>query len=132
MKLVSEAMRHDVVTVAPDDRAIDALAIAATAAADDLLVMDGEDLVGVVAIDDLAREGASGTVADHMRPVLLVVRPDAPVEEVAVAMATRQVRCAAVALGGLLLGTVSGASLAPSSSRERGGRPRRRGNMPHA
>ncbi len=135
MTIVSEAMRHDVVTVAPEERVADALELAAATAADHLLVMDGEDLVGIACVHDLAAARADALVSDEMTPIALVVRPDEPIEDAAATMSDRDVPCAAVALGGLLLGTLSGAAVERACGRAGRAHARRRsprGNMPHA
>ncbi len=107
MTLVSEAMNRAVVTVPPDASVGDAAALARRSHVEHLLVMDGEDLVGIVCTCDLSGGSPRDAVCDWMTVPVLTVRPDASLEDAASTMEDCDVGCLPVALGGLLLGTLS-------------------------
>lgn len=111
MILVSEAMNRDIVTVAPDASLAEAEEIARRRRAEHLLVVDEENLVGIICACDLAEGGIDDHVCDRMSLPVLTVRPDAPVEEAADTMGECDLGCLPVALGGLILGTVGSAEL---------------------
>ncbi|HUL60223.1 MAG TPA: CBS domain-containing protein [Anaeromyxobacteraceae bacterium] len=133
--LVSEAMNRAVVTVPPDMSMSEAAEVARCAHAEHLVVLDGEDLVGIVCTCDIEASRAGELVCDCMTVPVMTVRPDAPIEEAANTLADCDIGCVPVALGGLLLGTVGDAELARAgvgSCRERKHCHHRRGNVPHA
>ncbi|HEX9051822.1 MAG TPA: CBS domain-containing protein [Anaeromyxobacter sp.] len=122
MTLVSEAMNRSVVTVTPDSPLTDAVAIVRRTGAEHVLVMEDENLVGILCACDLRGARPETAVCDRMTVPVLTVRPDAEVEEAAVTMSEAGVGCLPVALGGLILGTVSEAEIARAGVR--GPRPR--------
>ena len=133
--MVSEAMNRALVTVPPDIRMAEAGEIARRNRVEHLLVLDGEDLVGILCTCDLAASGPDELVCDCMTVPVLTVRPDAPLEVAASTLADCDVGCVPVALGGLLLGTVGDEELARAgvgSCRERRHCHHLRGNVPHA
>ncbi len=111
MVLVAEAMNRAVVTVAPDVSMEDAEALARRTGADHLLVVDEQTLVGILCTCDLGVAGRGEYVCDLMSLPVLTVRPDAPIEEAADTMSECDLGCLPVALGGLILGTLSEAEL---------------------
>ncbi len=135
MTLVSEAMNRAVVTVAPDALVRDATAVARRTGADHLVVLDGEDLVGILCTCDLAASRPEEFVHECMTIPVLTVRPDASLDDAAATLADCDVGCLPVALGGLLLGTVSDAELERAGVRGCAARRHchhHRGNVPHA
>jgi acetoin utilization protein AcuB len=112
MALVSEAMNRSMVTVSPDARIADAIALAARTGTEHLLVLDEENLVGILCTCDLRAAAPDDYVWECMTLPVLTVRPDASVEEAALTMGDCDVGCLPVAVGGLLLGTLSVAELA--------------------
>jgi acetoin utilization protein AcuB len=123
MTLVSDAMSRAFTTVAADATVREASALARAAGAGHLLVMDADNLVGVVCCDcDLTGAGPDDAVADRMTVPVFTVRPDATLEEAALTMRDCRVGCLPVASGGLLLGVLTGDAL----DRVPGNRPRSR------
>jgi acetoin utilization protein AcuB len=112
MTLVSEAMNRSVVTVAPETSMADAVALVRRTGAEHVLVMDEQNLVGILCASDLRGARAGDPVCDAMTVPALTVRPDAPVEDAAATMSECGVGCLPVAVGGLILGTVSEAEIA--------------------
>ncbi len=112
MTLVSEAMNRSVVTVAPETSLADAVALVRRTGAEHVLVMDEQNLVGILCACDLRGASPQVPVCDRMTVPVLTVRPDAEVEEAATTMSECGVGCLPVALGGLILGTVSEAEIA--------------------
>lgn len=111
MTLVAEAMNRSMVAVAPDASVADAAALVRRTGAEHVLVLDEETLVGILCACDLRGPG-DATVSERMSVPVLTVRPDAPVEAAAETMRDVGVGCLPVAVGGLILGTLSGAELA--------------------
>ena len=110
--LVSDAMNRAVVTVEPDDLVETAAALVLATGAEHLLVVDEGTLVGIVCACDLRAPGAGERVSDRMTLPVLTVRPDTSLEEVAETIEECAVGCVPVAVGGLILGTVSNDELA--------------------
>lgn len=111
MTLVSEAMNRDLATVPPDATMADAAALVRRTGAEHLLVMEDELLVGILCACDLRGARPEERVEDAMSAPAATVRPDVPVEEAAATLCARSVGCLPVAVGGLILGTVSAAEL---------------------
>jgi acetoin utilization protein AcuB len=112
MTLVSEAMNRSLVTVTPDSRLADAVALVRRTGAEHVLVMEDQNLVGILCACDLRGAPPEEQVCDRMTVPVLTVRPDAVVEEAAATMRDCGVGCLPVAVGGLILGTVSEAEIA--------------------
>jgi acetoin utilization protein AcuB len=125
MAIVSEAMNRSPVTVAIDAPLAEAAALARESGAEHLLVMDEENLVGILCTCDLSAGREDERVWERMSLPVLTVRPDASLEDAAAAMSDCEVGCLPVALGGLVLGTLSGDELA------RAGVPARAHHAPH-
>lgn len=106
MTLVSEAMNRFPAVVEPDATMAEAAALARAAAADHLLVLDEDNLVGIVCSCDLRSAEAAEHVCDRMTVPVVTIRPDATLEDAAEIMAGCGVSCLPVALGGLVLGAV--------------------------
>ncbi len=105
--MVSEAMNRAVVTIEPDDTIEAAVEIARVTGAEHLLVLDEQTLVGILCACDLRAASPGETVSECMSLPVVTVRPDTPLEDVALTMEECAVGCIPVALGGLILGTVS-------------------------
>jgi CBS domain-containing protein len=112
MTLVSQAMNRSVVTVTPDAPLADAVALVRRTGAEHVLVMEDQNLVGILCACDLRGARAGAAVCDRMTVPVLTVRPDAAVEDAAETMTAWGVGCLPVAVGGLILGTVSEAEIA--------------------
>lgn len=110
--LVSEAMNRAVVTVDPDDLIRRAAALARATGAEHLLVVDEGTLVGILCACDLRAADPGERVSDRMTVPVVTVRPDTTIEEVAETIEECAVGCVPVAVGGLILGTVSNDELA--------------------
>jgi acetoin utilization protein AcuB len=111
MTLVSEAMNRAVTAVAPDTSMAEAAALVRRTGAEHVLVMDEQTLVGILCASDLRGAPAEERVRDRMRFPVMTVRPDARLEEAAATLVECRVGCLPVAVGGLILGTVSEAEL---------------------
>lgn len=105
--LVSEAMNRAVVTIEPDETIGAAADVARATGSEHLLVVDEQTLVGILCACDLRAAGPGERVSEWMSVPVLTVRPDTPLEDVALTMEECAVGCVPVALGGLILGTVS-------------------------
>lgn len=112
MTLVSEAMNRALVSVAPEASVAEALAVVRRTGAEHVLVMDEQHLVGVLCACDLRGAPADEPIRDRMSVPALTLRPDAYVEEAVAAMSACGAGCLPVALGGLILGTVSETEIA--------------------
>lgn len=110
--LVSDAMNRSLVVVPADASIATAAALAQTAGADHLLVMDEEHLVGILCGCDLSAARPDEPVSERMSLPVITIRPDATLEDAAATLCECGVGCLPVALGGLVLGTVSGEELA--------------------
>ncbi len=105
--MVSEAMNRSVVSVEPDEPVEAAVEVARRTGAEHLLVLDEQTLVGILCACDLRDASPGDRVSDCMTVPVVTVRPDVPVEAVAETMDACAVGCVPVAVGGLVLGTVS-------------------------
>ena len=110
--IVSEAMNRGVVTVEPDDLVASAAALARATGAEHLLVVDEGTLVGILCACDLRGADPAERVSERMTVPVVTVRPDTTLEEVAETIEECAVGCVPVAVGGLILGTVSNDELA--------------------
>lgn len=110
--LVSDAMNRAVVTVEPDDLVHAAAALARATGTEHLLVVDEGTLVGILCACDLGAADPAERVSDRMTVPVVTVRPDTTLEEVAETIEECAVGCVPVAVGGLILGTVSNEELA--------------------
>lgn len=117
MTLVAEAMNRSLVTVAPDARAADAVALVRRTGAEHVLVVEDRNLVGLLCACDLRGARSEEPVSERMTVPVLTVRPDLPVEEAATTMQDCAVGCLPVVVGGLILGTISDAELARAGVR---------------
>jgi acetoin utilization protein AcuB len=109
--IVSEAMNRALVAVDPDASVADAAALARRSGADHLLVVDEDTLVGILCACDLDEASPGDRVSDCMTVPVMTVRPDAPVEEAAMTMRECELGCLPVAVGALVLGTITEAEL---------------------
>jgi acetoin utilization protein AcuB len=105
--MASEAMNRAVVTVEPDACVEAAAELASVTGAEHLLVVDEQTLVGILCACDLRAASPGEHVSDCMSVPVVTVRPETPLEDVADTMSECRVGCVPVAVGGLILGTVS-------------------------
>ena len=105
--MVSEAMNRAVVTVLLDARVAAAAELARQTGVEHLLVVDEQTLVGILCTCDLRDADPRDPVSDCMSLPVVTVRPDTPLDEVLETMRECAVGCVPVAVGGLILGTVS-------------------------
>lgn len=110
--LVSDAMNRAPAVVSADARMDEAAAVARASGAAHLLVMDQENMVGILCACDLRAARPEELVWERMSVPVITIRPDAPLEEAAVTLCECGVGCLPVTLGGLVLGTVGGDELA--------------------
>lgn len=106
MKLVADAMNRSVVVV---DRGLplrEAAGVMRRTGVEHLLVLDGDDVVGLLCGCAFRGAGLDGIVSDRMERVLPALRPDARIDDAATAVAATEGGCLPVAVGGLLLGTL--------------------------
>jgi acetoin utilization protein AcuB len=107
MTLVSEAMNRSVVAVQPETTVEAAAVLARRTGAAHLLVLDEQTLVGILCTCDLRDPEPEEPVSERMSIPVMTVRPDTPIEDAAVTIGECAVGCLPVAVGGLILGTVS-------------------------
>ena len=119
MLLVRDSMTQEVVTVAPETTAAEALALCRGNRIRHLPVLEGERLVGVIsdrdlraatpALGDPARAEALDRIriADEMARDVVTVRPEDPIEDAAMAMYERKIGCLPVVDGEDLVGIVT-------------------------
>lgn len=112
MTLVADAMNRSLVTVAPGASMADAVALVRRTGAEHVLVMDEHTLVGILCACDLRGARPEAPVEAHMTAPVLTVRADVEVSDAAATMCACGVGCLPVAVGGLILGTVSEAEVA--------------------
>jgi acetoin utilization protein AcuB len=117
MTLVAEAMNRSLVAVSPDAPMAEAIAVVRRTGAEHVLVMEEQALVGILCACDLRGARPEAPVFEHMSVPVLTVRPDADVGDAAATMSACGVGCLPVALGGLILGTVSEAEIARAGVR---------------
>lgn len=110
--LVSDAMNRAPVVVPAEASIATAAALAESAGADHLLVMDEEHLVGILCGCDLSAADPEEPVWERMSLPVITIRPDATLEDAALTLCDCGVGCLPVALGGLVLGIVSAEDLA--------------------
>lgn len=106
MKLVAHAMNRGVVAV---DRGLslrEAALVMRRAEVEHLLVLDGDEVVGVLCGCAFRGAGLEGNVSERMGRIRPALRPDAEIDEAAAAIAESEEGFLPVALGGLLLGTL--------------------------
>jgi CBS domain-containing protein len=114
---ISEVMTEAAVTDRPDDSLQQAARKMWDQQTGSLLVLDGEDLVGIITERDVLRAVATGTpldtpVSEVMSKDLITVEPATSLREAAAIMTERWVRHLPVLEGGRLAGIVSQRDLA--------------------
>jgi CBS domain-containing protein len=115
---VSEIMTNAAVTDQPDDTLADAARKMWKQQTGSLLVMDGDDLVGIVTERDVLKAVAGGEslqethVSEVMSKDLVTVGPGTSLREAAKVMADRWIRHLPVVDGGTLVGIISQRDLA--------------------
>jgi acetoin utilization protein AcuB len=111
MTIVSEAMDRRVVTVPLDATVDEAAALARRSGVEHLLVVDGEDLAGILCACDLRNAAPEEIVAECMTLPVLTIRADADLEDAATTLDDCDVGCLPVVVGGLVLGVVGAREL---------------------
>jgi CBS domain-containing protein len=114
---ISEVMTSAAVTDRPEDSIRQAAGKMREQQTGSLLVLDGEDLVGIVTERDVLHAVATGTnldtpVSDVMSKDLITVEPATSLREAARIMTDRWIRHLPVLEGGRLVGVVSQRDLA--------------------
>jgi CBS domain-containing protein len=111
-RLVAEAMTRSLVAVRPEDDMERARRIADRTGVHHLLVMDSENLVGILCLCDLDEAPGGAAVSEWMSVPVLTIRPDATLADAADTMSECAVGCLPVVTGGLILGVLSQEELA--------------------
>lgn len=106
MSRIAEVMSRSLLGVSPSTSASEASRLAFEHGVDHLLVLEGDDLVGVVSAGDLQRAQPLAAVLDCMAAPR-TVSANSSVEEAADLMRRCAVGCLPVVAGGLLLGVVT-------------------------
>jgi CBS domain-containing protein len=114
---ISEVMTEAAVTDRPDDTLRQAAAKMREQQTGSLLVLDGEELVGIVTERDVLKAVATDTpldtpISELMSKGLITVEPGASLREAARIMSERWIRHLPVLEGGRLVGIVSQRDLA--------------------
>lgn len=109
-----KAKGREIWSVTPDSSVYDAIALMASKVVGALMVMDGEQLVGVISERDYARkiilEGRSSRetpVREIMSDRVICVSPDQTIEEGMAVMTDKRVRHLPVVEAGRILGVIS-------------------------
>ncbi len=108
---MAEAMNRSLVTVRPDASIAHAIGVVRRSGAEHVLVMEEQRLVGILCACDLRGADGEGRVESCMSSPVVTVRPDVRVEDAAATLVEHDVGCLPVAVGGLILGTLSEAEL---------------------
>lgn len=111
MALVSESMNRRLVTVSPGASIAEAVSVVQRTGAEHVLVTDEGTLVGILCATELRDGRLDDRVCDRMTRPAATVRPDVPLEDAAATLVACSTGCLAVAVGGLILGTLSEAEL---------------------
>jgi len=111
MKLVADAMNRAVSTIDHGLSLREAAVVLRRSGAEHLLVLEGDNLVGILWGCDLRGARPDAAVSERMSLPARTLRPDAGIEEAAATMADCRVGCLPVTLGGLVLGTLCDADL---------------------
>lgn len=114
VRQILDSKGYDVWAVPPDMSIYDALEVMADKDVGAVLVMDGDELVGIFSERDYARkvvlEGKSSrdtTVGDSMTTRVLYVRPDESIEGCMALMTDRRIRHLPVLEGNRVVGVIS-------------------------
>lgn len=114
VKQILEEKGHEIWSVSPDDNVYDALKKMAEKNIGALLVLEGEDLVGIISERDYARKvmlkGKSSMdtpVKDVMTPRVLYVRINQPIEDCMALMTDKRIRHLPVFDEDKLVGVIS-------------------------
>jgi CBS domain-containing protein len=111
MALVSESMNRRLVAVSPQASMAEAVSVVQRAGVEHVLVTDEDTLVGILCACELRNGRLDDRVCDRMSRAPATVRPDVPVEDAVATLAAYEAGCLPVAVGGLILGTLSEAEL---------------------
>lgn len=117
MKTVSQLLQqkgHNIWSIAPDATVYDALELMADKNIGAVLVMDGENLVGILSERDYARKvilkarfSRDTLVREIMTEKVVCVRPDQSVEECMALMTAKRIRHLPVTEGSKVIGVIS-------------------------
>ena len=114
MSNLADRMTRRVVAVAPRTSVAGARLLADQKSADHLLVLDGDELVGVVCpVCDLAHADAGRLVERYMRSPVLTIDVESSIEAAEALMCACHVGCLPVMVGPVILGTVTLDDLGP-------------------
>jgi len=114
VRMILESKPPDVWSVAPDTPVYDALALMADKGIGAVLVMDSDEVVGIMSERDYARKivlkGRTSTttpVSDIMTKNVIYVEPSQPIEEIMALMVGKNIRHLPVLEDGKLVGIIS-------------------------
>jgi acetoin utilization protein AcuB len=107
MAMVADAMRRSFASVPADATVAEVERVAARSGARHLLVLDDDNLVGVVCRCDLEGAPPDEPVSERMTVPVFTVRPDAPLAEAVLTLRDCRIGCLPVAAGGMLLGVLT-------------------------
>ncbi|HEY2041694.1 MAG TPA: CBS domain-containing protein [Jatrophihabitans sp.] len=115
--LISDLLRHkgpSVITIRPNEPVSALIASLAEHAIGALVVVDGDDIVGIVSerdvvrrLNDLGADILAESVSDLMTAEVISAKPDDPVDQIAGLMTDRRIRHMPVVSNGSLAGIVT-------------------------
>jgi acetoin utilization protein AcuB len=111
MKRIANVMSRRLITTSPETPVADAADLASDGGVRHLLVMDCEELVGVLCTCDLCDVDPGVRVSRCMSSPVETVGPSATLDEAATIMRRKGVGCLPVAVGGLIVGIVTRSDL---------------------
>ncbi len=114
---IQDFMSKDVVSIAPEATVASARETLRLAEIDHLIVMNGKEVVGVVAGKDLLRAGDDRPVAEVMSRDVPTIAPDSTIRRAAGVMRGRAVTCLPVIDDGKLVGIVTTSDLLTALSK---------------
>jgi CBS domain-containing protein len=113
MDSLSRVMNRCLLGVSPDTTVAEAAQLATRYDVEHLLVLEGDDLVGMLDTRELENVPREAPVFDHMRAPVRTISANSSVREAAELMNRWAVQCLPVVAGGLLLGVVTRDRLLP-------------------
>ena len=114
VRMILDSKSPDVWSVSPDTPVYDALSLMAEKGIGAVLVLDGEEVVGIMSERDYARKivlkgksSASTTVSEIMTKDVIYVEPSQPIEEIMALMVGKHIRHLPVLEKKKLVGIIS-------------------------
>jgi len=114
VRMILDSKSPDVWSVSPDTPVYDALSLMAEKGIGAVLVLDGEEVVGIMSERDYARKivlkgksSASTTVSEIMTENVICVEPSQPIEEIMALMVGKHIRHLPVLENKKLVGIIS-------------------------